>query len=182
MATTIPIAPLKELISGLTGQTVTIVEGEPEPYVAAIDGEPGRYFTLDLDTYATKGVDDYRQMSDPVTGAISYSTNGYRMLTIRVKAISFDINRTAHDMLEQLRMRLRSQTSKMILRPLCLALIDFPGGIQPLSIVADTRELWAATMDIRVAFAPTESASASDDPGGVILTVSPIVRTYPIAN
>lgn len=170
----IPRGALLDLVKGITNKTVTIWSGEPEPYLAVKNGKGGRWFELEISSYGAKGVDEYRQDLNVAADALASTLNGVRRFTLSIKAKSFDAGTMPYDMLETVRLRLRSKSAKTILQAEGLALIDFPGQIVRLGWITDTREGYAAVMDVRFANASTDDAG---DDGGDYVVTAPVTGT-----
>jgi hypothetical protein len=172
---TLPLYALQNLVTNLSDQTPTILVGEPMPFLGVRDGRPGKYYELSITGYQSKGVDEYRSNmgTTPATANILYSSlNGVRAFTLQIKAESWDKFALAYDMLETVRLRLRSVSAKYVLQNNGLALIGFPNGT--VTIAAYSEAISAAVLDVRFAYASTETAT--DDSGGTIAT-APVTGT-----
>ena len=167
----LPRGVLRDLVAGLTNQTKTIWDGEPEPFLASQNGKGGKYFKLDITSYQSRGVDEYRQtpgITPETSLTLSSSMNGVRSFTMQVTAISFDMAVSPLDMLETLRLRFRSFSARQIMEAEGIALVGFPMAAIPVKLIVDNRAVPMAIMDIGMARASVEDAG--DDVGGTIAT------------
>jgi hypothetical protein len=164
----IPRGVLRDLVNGLSNQTKTIWDGEPEPFLASQNGKGGCYFKLDITSYTSLGVDEYRQTIMSPGLVNSSSLNGVRSFVMNITAISFDFARNPMDMLESLRLRFRSVSARAIMEAEGIALVGFLSPIVPVKFVMDNRAVSMAILDVKLSRASVEDAG--DDTGGTIAT------------
>lgn len=167
----IPRDALKALVKGLSGLQ-TIWESEKAPYIGGGATGPNAYAELSLTSYAAIGVDDYRQVWDPVAGALQSQMYGNRNFTLGVLVRSFALSVLAADIAERVRWRLRTTSAKAVYNAAGLAL----GPISALRIFTDVPNkgddhitTWCASFD--VIFAMAVCADPLDDAGSIIETV-----------
>lgn len=173
--TAIPKAALLTLIQTLSG-VQTKWRTDPE-FVAGI--APGiasshAWIWLSVTSMRSLGVDDYRQVFNQATGNLDSQIAGNRLFTLSCRAESYDVNIEAFDLVEAVRIRLRSFKARGIFAPAGLALVDIQPTAVFTNVVTDSgtkRTLKVATMDIRWAYVSTYSPLPDDDAGGIIASV-----------
>lgn len=167
---TVPRAAIKQMVSDLTEGPATYA-GEAQPFHGLQNAKPGTWVEIDILVSATKGVDDQRLEYLPGTQRNQRTQVGYRILTVQCVCYSYSFDLAAFDVLELLRRRMRSVRAAAAMQEMGVSLVDFK-DIRDLDETADTRVVYKATMDMRLAWAPSEVAV--DDDGGWIEDVGVI--------
>jgi len=148
---------------------------EPLPFEGLRNGTLGAYIELGIKSYRSVGVDDYRQVYDPVSGALKSVYYGLRMFTLTVDARSFAEEIPAWDVIESIRLRLNnpgSVTARAFFARTGLAWVRSHPA-QSLNYVdesvVDNRMIWRMVLDVE--FSWLSAAQVTDDAGGWIATV-----------
>lgn len=153
------------------------------PQLGAQPGLEHAWIELTAQSWRGIGVDELRQVLNPVTNALDNMTIGQRAFTLVLKAKSLDLNLEAFDLLERVRFRIRSAGARAIMVP-TLALVD----LQPIqtfpestySVGAVSRVLLTASMDVRMAC--VVAAPQGDAGDGDFITVAPVPTPAPGGN
>jgi hypothetical protein len=179
-ATSLPLADIKTLIAQLTRTNVNpkgypvIWDGEPRPFVGQVGGKPGAWIELDIGSYRSRGVDDYRQTYDPATLTQSSAMVGLRQFTLTLDCRSYDGDTPSFDILEVVRLRLNNPhnvTARRALQAACLSIAKIQPMVE-LTEKADSRFVWRSAID--VVFNWTSNDIAADDGGEIIATVATV--------
>ncbi len=164
----IPRAEVLNLVEGLMRRPARWV-GEPEEQWGLWHAKPGAYAELTISAYRTYGQDEYRQTYDEVKDQLSSTMTGLRGFTVSVKVRSFELGQAPFDLLERLRLGLRTKSARYALETAGIALVDIQPIIPLPNETVDNREAFVAVMDVRLAFAVNQDTS--DDEGGTIKKV-----------
>jgi hypothetical protein len=173
--TAIPKAALLTLVQTLSGVQAKW-RTDPEFVAGMAPGVASSHAWIWLSVTSTRaiGVDDYRQVFNAAMGNLDSQIAGNRMFTLSLRAESYDVNIEAFDLVEAVRVRLRSFKARGIFAPAGLALVDIQPTAVFTNVITDAgtkRTLKVAVMDIRWAYVSTYSPTADDDAGGTIDTV-----------
>lgn len=166
----IPRAEILELVKGVTKKAARW-DGDAEEQLGIWKSQESGYIELSISAYRSIGVDEYRQAFDAKTNQLSSTMSGVRVFTLTCKCRSFEMGEAPFDILEDLRLGLRTNSARFILTGAGLALVDVPSltVLPPEEI--DNRTAQVAVMDVRLAIA-VNSDRAGDDAGGIIQTVN----------
>lgn len=157
---------LVNLIATLTG-IPTVLESDPRPFV---DPTAKGIAIVSVRTTGAHGWDDARAVYDTPSDGLVWTQCGTRRatLTVRVEQFPTAPSKWAYDVLETLRMRIQRDTSLATLRAANMALIDYE-DTQDLELFYDDHRVTAATMDVILAAAVTDSDPTQE--GGYIKIV-----------
>jgi len=172
VALTIPQAELADLVTRLTSQDYTVNwDGDPQPFVAPVQGGPGVHIVLGIKGNTAIGVDEERR-TDVVVGGVPVQrveTCGNRkfLLTVKIESATWDVQ--TWDVAEVLRTRIRSSASRAFLQAAGLALSTI-GPFQSLGGTWDNRAVDVGYLELTFCWAATDVQTEND--GGVIETVN----------
>jgi hypothetical protein len=148
---------------------------EALPFEGLRNGTLGAYIELGIKSYRSVGVDDYRQVYDPASGALKSIYYGLRMFTLTIDARSFAEEIPAWDVIESIRLRLNnpnSVTARAFFARTGLAWVRSHPA-QSLNYVdegvVDNRMIWRMVLDVE--FSWLSAAQVTDDAGNWISTV-----------
>jgi hypothetical protein len=145
------------------------------PHLGQRPGTEQAWIFLSAQSLIGVGVDELRQVFNPVTGQNDSITVGQRQCTLVLRAESLDPSLQAFDLLERVRFRLRGATARALMVP-TISLRD----IQATRVLPDAkvdmggteRALLCATMDVRLNFVV---AADQLDPGeGDYIAAAPL--------
>lgn len=168
-----PRADFSAMISEITDAPV-LWNTEPEPFLGQVNGMPGYWLQLSMVHTETKGVDDYRQVYDPVNQVNGTTQISWRIYTIHFRVISYSMELPAFDVMDQIRRGLRSLTAKTGYGEIGIALVDW-GKTIDIPVTKDQRETSECGLDVR--FSWQVSADPGDDNGGIIESVGSMTGT-----
>lgn len=164
MAINVPREDIRTLVATLSGIPVSRVywAGEAEKMAGPISGKAGK-ITLNVVARAINGTEEPRRTYNAGTGKLDVEYGAHRTLTISMRADNFLGHGQAFDTIEAVRFRMARAASRSALLAADLAFVDAPSVVS-LDYKVDTREVSAASLDVRFAQVvnETDTAGAED--------------------
>jgi hypothetical protein len=149
----LPKEALKKIFRTISG-VGTVWGTEKRPNLGQAPGKEAAWLRLTVQSYQRVGVDELRQMYDPVNNVLQNLLVGQRQFTLVVQARSLDKRLEAYDLCERCAYRLRTPTARDLfpLGPTGLPILSLR-DIQPTQVLsdeaADERIILVASMDVR---------------------------------
>lgn len=167
MATAFPRETLRELIMSLTGFPASAVRytNEAEGFVGPKLGKI-RKLILNVVSRQALGNDETRRTYNEDTEMLDEETGGQRMATVSIRCESHSQNDLAHDILEDLRIRLAMPATQERLNAADVAFSDMSDITTIPNYSIDNREISVASMDLMLGYVASVEADGNGTQDG----------------
>jgi hypothetical protein len=166
----IPLEPMREMVVSLTDRLQAVYDWEPMPEMGLSSREMMAYLILSISPGRIAGVDEIRQTFNETTQSLNSTLTGVRLLTLSLKAISYQKHIPAFIIAMQMRARMRSKTAQDALSSMNGALVALGPVTRTDSYNDNGRLITSAVTDLRLSFGV--NIPLTDDDGGIIETVN----------